>query len=88
MAKQVFRLSNLLSGLPGRSQWRAEGKEDILVYGGGSALALHEIPYQAPKGALHPGSIPDPAQGVKTISRLYYSINQANYLKHSLVFRA
>lgn len=37
----------------------ALGKKNLLVYGGGSALALHKIPYKAPKGALYGGNITD-----------------------------
>jgi hypothetical protein len=39
----------LFSAFPDKVQWRATEKRVRLVYGGGSALVLHEIPYQAPR---------------------------------------
>lgn len=42
----------LLFGLPKKLSVAREEKKSYLVYGGGSALALHEIPYQALAGAL------------------------------------
>ena len=49
---RFFRLPGFFSAFPRVSQWRARKRRLYPVYGGGSALALNEIPYQAPRGAL------------------------------------
>jgi hypothetical protein len=49
--QQVFRLSGFFSAFPGQAQWRIGKRRLYPVHGGGSALALHEIPYQALAGA-------------------------------------